>query len=304
MKKLILLLSFIMMGLIGIGQTIHTSHIIDTVSKGNPIYMQKAGSCGSPDGSMNPTIISPPSYVWLQSNGYCNPNSYGNNPTVCWTFTPTSSSVTINSGYSQSGCNNVSFGSFNLYDNSCNLIGTGFNFSTLNAGQTYTWCMTGLAWGGGPSCTGFNDFCPYYFNNIVLPIELVDFDVYNKNGVNVIYWVTVSEINNDYYILDRSVDGYDWEMITQVDGAGNSSTGTLYEFKDNTYKNVRNYYRLTQVDFDGKQETFNIITINNYIEPKERIKVLNFMGQPVDENYRGLVIEIYSDGSTRKVLRP
>src|SRR3990167_6503714 len=72
----------------------------------------KAGSCASPDGAMKVTTNETLDYQWLQDNGYCNPNSYGKDPTVCWTFTPTTDSVDINSGWVGQGCVNYAFGSF------------------------------------------------------------------------------------------------------------------------------------------------------------------------------------------------
>ena len=64
---------------------------------------QIAATCALPSGGMNSIAAPPPSYVWLQTNGYCNPSgSYGSSGTVCWSFIPTGNSVTINSGYSTS----------------------------------------------------------------------------------------------------------------------------------------------------------------------------------------------------------
>ena len=266
MKKLILSFILMLVTLVGYSQTIHSTIIKDTITSGKPIYMTaKAGSCGSPDGGMNPTTVNPPNYAWLQANGYCNPASYGKNPTVCWTFTPTSSSVSMNSGYSTTGCNNIAFGGFNLYNSGCTLIGTGLNFTGLVIGNTYTWCMSGSAWGGGLGCIGFTDFCPYYFNNVVLPIELEIFNGYNKNNINNIYWVTATEINNDYFTLERSIDGNVWEVIATIQGGGNTHTPSMYEFKDDSYVSGINYYRLTQTDFNGAYETFETIAINNSI---------------------------------------
>ena len=244
-------------------QTTTSAYVTEDTIKGTPIYMQKAGSCGSPDGAMNPTIINPPSYAWLQTNGYCNPNTYGTNPTVCWSFTPASSSVSINSGYSQTGCVNITFGSFNLYNSSCSLIGTGFNFTGLTPGQTYTWCMTGAAWGGGPSCTGFDDFCPYYINNVPLPIELINFECAEDGKNNIITWQTASEINNDYFTLERSEDGIHWSVLATIEDAGNSTMLLDYKFVDSSPYVSYTYYKLKQTDFDGNYEYSDICAIQN-----------------------------------------
>lgn len=269
MKKLFTILFILITSIVHTQNITKYSTIIkdDINSDKIPVPMHlKAGSCGSPDGSMNPTIITPPNYTWLQTNGYCNPNTYGFTPTVCWSFTPTSSSVTINSGFSYN-CANATFSNFILYDASCSVIGTGLNFTGLTPGNTYTWCMDGNTWNSwidnllnGP-CTGFSDFCPYFFNNSTLPVELVDFDGSNNEGVNNIYWVTATEINNDYFELQKSEDGYNYIHLTTIKGSGNSNTPIIYEHRDDKPFNDITYYRLKQVDFDGQFEYHNIIAI-------------------------------------------
>ena len=120
MKKIILTLLIFATSLMSYSQVTNSTILKNSFIGKVPTYMNnKAGSCGSPDGAMNSTTITPPSYAWLQANGYCNPSAYGTNPTVCWTFTPTSTSVTMNSGYSTTGCANISHGPFNLYNSSC-----------------------------------------------------------------------------------------------------------------------------------------------------------------------------------------
>jgi len=149
----------------------HTLTDIDTALHYDFSLSERAGSCASPDGAMNVTLITPPDYAWLQTNGYCNPAAYGSPVTVCWTFTTASTSVTINSGWS-STCINANFGPFTLYNAACVSIGTGLTFTGLTIGGSYTWCMAASTF-GGPGCTGFIDFCPYFFNNSMLPVSLI-----------------------------------------------------------------------------------------------------------------------------------
>jgi len=138
----------------------------------------------------------------------------------------------------------------------------------------------------------------------VLPIELVEFNGYNEDNVNRLYWITASELNNDYFLLERSTNGIDWREVSKVGGAGNSNSMMEYRYDDDTYLDSLNYYRLTQVDFDGKSETFKVIAIDNRDNSNRvLVKVVNLMGQEVDEYQTGLVLEIYSDGTTRKLMR-
>lgn len=138
-----------------------------------------------------------------------------------------------------------------------------------------------------------------------LPIELVEFNGVNYYDHNLLTWVSATEINNHFYTLERSVDAFNWSEITYVDGAGTSSTPILYSYKDYTYiKEVTNYYRLKQTDFNGNFEYFKIIDVT--YTPRKKpilIKIVNYMGQEVNENETGFLIEIYDDGSTRKIYR-
>jgi subtilisin family serine protease len=95
----------------------------------------------------------------------------------------------------------------------------------------------------------------------VLPIELIGF--YGKAGKEVVhlYWATENEINNDHFEIERSNDLISWEKIANINGAGNSITRHNYTTDDTRPMEGVNYYRLKQVDFDGKIEPFQIIAV-------------------------------------------
>lgn len=139
---------------------------------------------------------------------------------------------------------------------------------------------------------------------IPLPIELVQFDGYNHNSNNILKWETASEQNNDYFNLERSTDGVNWDEIAQVDGNGTVSEASYYQYSDDSYRSVLNYYRLTQVDFDGKSKIHNVITIDNRTQNRTLVKVVNMLGQEIDPNTSGQVIEIYDDGTIERTVRP
>jgi len=67
-------------------------------------------------------------------------------------------------------------------------------------------------------------------------------------------WITASEINNDYFTIERSLNGYDWEEVNKIDGAGNSMNYLNYNSRDNHPYIGTSYYRLKQTDFDGQYE--------------------------------------------------
>ncbi|MBK9423627.1 MAG: hypothetical protein IPN54_05800 [Bacteroidetes bacterium] len=84
-----------------------------------------------------------------------------------------------------------------------------------------------------------------------LPVELLYFNAFKYNEQVKVEWVTATEINNDYYIVERSSDGTDFEMVEVVPGAGNSNFLINYFIFDKDPFSGKSYYRLKQVDFDG-----------------------------------------------------
>ncbi len=99
-----------------------------------------------------------------------------------------------------------------------------------------------------------------------LPVSLFSFTVKKSNNqASLLEWKTVSEKNNDYFIIERSSDGINFEYIGTVDGAGSSNNLLSYSFVDeNPYLGV-NYYRLKQVDFNGQSE-YSVIRIVDFDE--------------------------------------
>jgi len=101
-----------------------------------------------------------------------------------------------------------------------------------------------------------SDFSPFALGTAdginVLPIELLSFIAKNINNEEVLLeWATATETNNDFFTLERSIDGVNFEIIGTVDGAGNSSSTLHYSFVDDDPYGGISYYRLKQTDFDG-----------------------------------------------------
>ncbi|MBI3136382.1 MAG: hypothetical protein HYZ14_17030 [Bacteroidetes bacterium] len=84
-----------------------------------------------------------------------------------------------------------------------------------------------------------------------LPIELVNFTADLNDGVVLLQWQTASEEENDYFWVQRSTDGFTWENLAMVDGAGNSSVLIDYAAEDRNPQLGMSYYRLKQVDMNG-----------------------------------------------------
>jgi hypothetical protein len=136
-----------------------------------------------------------------------------------------------------------------------------------------------------------------------LPVELSYFDGVTYSKFNLINWTTESEQNSSHFDLESSVDGENWKKITTKIAAENSTEDIKYSYIDYNL-NPLTYYRLQQYDIDGKYETFGPIVITRDITDKKIIGYINLLGQKVDPIYTtGIIIEIYDDGTMRKVIR-
>ena len=85
----------------------------------------------------------------------------------------------------------------------------------------------------------------------VLPVELTSFSGYKRNDAVELKWSTASEENNDYFIVERSDNGVDFEFLAKQKGNGTSFESNNYNLLDRHPLNGFNYYRLVQIDFDG-----------------------------------------------------
>jgi Secretion system C-terminal sorting domain len=90
--------------------------------------------------------------------------------------------------------------------------------------------------------------------NAPLPVEWLYFHANLQNEVVHLSWATASEVNNDYYLVERSKDMLDAKAIEKVNGLGNSSSVTTYEAKDLKPLANTSYYRIRQVDKNGTEE--------------------------------------------------
>ena len=148
-----------------------------------------------------------------------------------------------------------------------------------------------------------DNFELYEITQSSLPVELSTFEGINLPQVNLIKWTTQSEHNSNYFSLERSRNGENWEEITTIPSSGNSTSEIDYSYNDFDFYPL-SYYRLKQVDIDGQYEMFGPIVITR----KEGLKITkytNLLGQEINPLVsKGIVIEVYEDGSTRKIFKP
>lgn len=95
-----------------------------------------------------------------------------------------------------------------------------------------------------------------------LPVELLYFEGENNQCQAKLSWATASELNNDYFEIEKSSDAIQWIIIGKVKGHGTINQVQTYQFKDFAPLTANTYYRLKQVDFDGTVEYHSIIEIS------------------------------------------
>ncbi|MBX7094411.1 MAG: T9SS type A sorting domain-containing protein [Flavobacteriales bacterium] len=116
--------------------------------------------------------------------------------------------------------------------------------------------------------TGFSTFVIHRnVNATPLAIHLASFDARPVTDHVSIEWVTASEENNDFFLIERSEDGISFERILEHDGAGNSNHTLHYAMDDNSPLTGWSYYRLRQVDYDGHSTVSQVKAV--YFDPSE-----------------------------------
>ena len=108
----------------------------------------------------------------------------------------------------------------------------------------------GTVFGGPPGCSG-----------CTLAIQLESFTAVYNNDVVSLAWASATETNNSFYTVEHTIDGINYTLLTNVKGAGNSSTPHNYSGIDPSPENGVNYYRLSQTDFDGTTTYLGIIPV-------------------------------------------
>lgn len=197
----------------------------------------------------------------LAINGGCDFNNYFNVHTLGnitinggGTITNESGLITVDGDFTNNGT---------LTGSGCGQLDiAGFSTNTSTVSGEIDVCDAGLPLAGfdtesgtiGPDVT----FCIC----AVLPLELLSFEAVEMGTMVELNWTTSSEINNDYFSVERSTDGVNWESIGVKAGAGNSAVSIDYtEYDENPHQGV-SYYRIKQHDFDGTWTISNIESVN------------------------------------------
>jgi len=122
---------------------------------------------------------------------------------------------------------------------------------------------TGINPPPGNDSTSFDHYYATVQTNLVLPIELLNFDAQPKGEGVYCTWSTASEINNDYFDVERSIDGKEFEAIGRVKGFGHGTSSEIrkYSLMDYDHCEGIRYYRLKQVDIDGLYSYSDVVAV-------------------------------------------
>lgn len=132
--------------------------------------------------------------------------------------------------------------------------------------------------------------------NNALPVELVDFSATLINNEVVLNWITASELNNDFFTVERSSGGEVFTSMGQVNGRGTTNQAHSYNLIDTHPLNGRSYYRLKQTDFDGSFSYSKIVSV-----VYEGSSTAALMVYPNPSNGTELTIELEGLGDTNSV---
>ncbi|MGI9192336.1 MAG: T9SS type A sorting domain-containing protein [Chitinophagaceae bacterium] len=131
---------------------------------------------------------------------------------------------------------------------------------------TPTMNWTGSYWTATFPVSGFSQFFMHSANpgNVPLPVELIGFSGTAQATANALVWETATEINNAYFNVEYSKDGIQFETLSTVKSRaehGNSVMPLVYNYVHTTANLGHNYYRLKQVDIDGRSSYSKTIDV-------------------------------------------
>lgn len=144
---------------------------------------------------------------------------------------------------------------------------------------------SGTTASGTLTVTGVSSFNNFTFGSTTainpLPVKLISFLGKLNNNNTQLNWATATELNNDHFEIERSIDGVNYTKIGEVTGNGTTKNLSKYNYIDNQITEIAAatvYYRLKQIDFNGNFEYSNIITVS--ISSENSLKISNAFPNP------------------------
>ena len=141
---------------------------------------------------------------------------------------------------------------------------------------------------------GQNKVCGFDVTPIIpASIDLIDFEASKEGDKVQLIWSTSSEEDNKEFIIEKSINGISFYKIGIVNGNGNSDQVNKYSFNDEKPNEGANYFRIKQVDFDGKSKYYNARVV--YMKDLNSINIysfqnkVKFIGLEENESYSMLI---------------
>lgn len=181
-------------------------------------------------------------------------------------FTGTSNNLTLRSGGTP-GMNILSGSSF---VSSAITLASGACAYVLVDGYGGTNCNYNLSVAASPAC-------------VILPISILYFDGYASDNENILKWATASEHNSKEFIIEKSQDGYNYQVYETIKAAGESNLKLLYEIIDSEPFEKGTYYRLKELDLDGSFIYTNSIFIDKY-KTNSKFEIINIKPNPTNSS--------------------
>lgn len=150
----------------------------------------------------------------------------------------------------------IGSGNYVVYNGTASTV----TLTNMQAGVTYHYVV--IEYNGWYSTANYNTGNILSFNAVTLPVTWLSFDGVHINQSNQLTWSTASEKNNKVFVVERSLDDENFVAIGIVNGVGNSNVVSKYQFTDNQFPDATElYYRLKQIDVDGKFSYSQVIKI-------------------------------------------
>jgi hypothetical protein len=155
--------------------------------------------------------------------------------------------------------------------------------------------------------TLFSDFGIGDGSSSALPIELLSFEATMSGNRVMLTWTTATEINNDYFTVERTLDGILFEEVIEMPGAGNSFVPLTYVAYDNNPVPGLSYYRLKQTDYDGQFEYSSMVELDNsYVSEATLCRVIKSDNTKVILDYQvrnNIRYDLYVYDITGKIVK-
>jgi len=142
--------------------------------------------------------------------------------------------------------------------------------------------------------------------NSTQPIELISFEAKANGKVNQLTWATATEKNNDYFSIERSADGINFNAIAKIEGAGDHTGRLDYSYTDLRPLNGNSYYRIRQTDYDGTFSVFQAVRVQRNDAETAGFKIVGnpssahriIMQLNVEENVQISTVKIFDNSGS------